>query len=145
MAGIFVWSLTTCHREWRTVKELESAFGVPQGSCLGPLPFTLYSRKFSEVIKPHLPEAHTYADDSQLYLSFKPNKGVNESETIKSMELCIRAIRTWMWMDKLKLNDDKTEFIIVGSRQQVEKVSVAELSVGDISVAPASTVRWSSV
>ena len=44
-------------------------------------------------------------------------------------------------MDNLKRNDDKTAFIIIGSRQQVEKVSVAELSVGDISVAPASTVR----
>ena len=44
-------------------------------------------------------------------------------------------------MDKLKLNDDKTEFMIIGSRQQLEKVSVAELSVGDISVAPASTAR----
>ena len=99
---IFVWSLTTCHREWRTVEDLESAFGVPQGFCLGPLLFNLYSSKFFEVIKPHLPEAHAYADDSQLYLSFKPNKGVNESEAIKSTELCIRAIRTWMWMDKLR-------------------------------------------
>ena len=44
-------------------------------------------------------------------------------------------------MDKLKLDDDKTEFMIIGSRQQLEKVSVAELSVGDISVAPASTAR----
>ena len=44
-------------------------------------------------------------------------------------------------MDKLKLNDDKTEFMIIGSRQKLEKVSVAELSVGDISVAPASTAR----
>ena len=44
-------------------------------------------------------------------------------------------------MDKLKLNDDKTKFMIIGSTQQLEKVSVAELSVGDISVAPASTAR----
>ena len=36
---------------------------------------------------------------------------------------------------------DKTEFMIIESRKQLEKVSVAELSVGDISVAPASTVR----
>ena len=42
-----------------------------------------------------------------------------------------------MNVDGLKLNDDKTEFMIIGSRQQLEKVSVAELSVGDISVAPA--------
>ena len=45
------------------------------------------------------------------------------------MELCIRKIRTWMWMDKLKLIDDETEFMIIGRRQQLEKVSVAELSV----------------
>ena len=122
-------------------ESLNLPFGVPQGSCLGPLLFTLYSSKLFEVIKPHLPEAHAYADDSQLYLSFKPNNEVNESEAVKSMEFCIRAIRTWMWMDKLKLNDDKTEFMIIGSRQQLEKVSVAELSFGDISVAPVSTAR----
>ena len=122
-------------------ESLNLPFGVPQRSCLGPLFFTLYSSKLFEVIKPHLPEAHAYADDSLLYLSFKPNNEVNQSEAIKSMELCIRTLRTWMWMDKLKLDDDKTEFMIIGSRQQLEKVSVAELSVGDISVAPASTAR----
>ena len=48
-----------------------------------------------------------------------------------------------MWTDKLKINDDKTEFFIIGSRQQLEKVSVAELYVGDTitNVAPASTAR----
>ena len=66
---------------------------------------------------------------------------MNESKAIESMELCIRGIRTWVWMDKLKLNDDKTELMIIGSRRQLEKVSVAELSVGDTSVASASTTR----
>ena len=42
---------------------------------------------------------------------------------------------------KLKLNDDKTELMIIGSRHQLGKVSVAELSVGDTSVASASTTR----
>ena len=69
-------------------------FGVPQDSRLGPLLFTLVSDKFFEVIKPHLPVAHAYADDSQLYLSFRPNNEGNESEAIKLMALCIRAIRT---------------------------------------------------
>ena len=66
---------------------------------------------------------------------------MNESIAIVLMELFIRGIRTRVWMDKLKLNDDKTELMIIGSRQQLEKVSVAELSVGDTSVASASTTR----
>ena len=40
-------------------------------------------------------------------------------------------------MDKLKLNNDKTELMIIESRQKLEKLSVVELSVGDTSVAPA--------
>ena len=82
-------------------ESLNLPFGVPQGCCLGPLLFTLYSSKFCEVIKPHLPEAHAYADDSQLYLLFTPN-----NEASKSMELYIRAIRTWMWMDLMMIRQN---------------------------------------
>ena len=57
------------------------------------------------------------------------------------MELGIRVITTSVWMDKLKLNDDKTELMIIESRQKLEKFSVVELSVGDTSVAPAGTAR----
>ena len=49
----------------------ELSHGVPQGSCLGPLLFTIYASKLFEVVKTSLPIAHAYADDCQLYLSFK--------------------------------------------------------------------------
>ena len=67
------------------------------------------------MIKDHLPVAHAYADDTQLYLSFNPNTSSSQSEVIKGMELCRKAIRAWMITDKLKLNDDKTEFLIIGT------------------------------
>ena len=116
-------------------------YGVPQGSCLGPLLFTIYSSKLFEVIKDHLPVAHGYAHDTQLYLSFKPNTSSSQSEAIEGMELCINAIGAWMITDKLKLNDDKTEFLIIGTRQQLSKVHIEKLSVGDVSVAPTTVAR----
>ena len=44
--------------------ELELHCGVPQGSCLGPLLFTLYSSKLFEIINQHFPTVHCYADDT---------------------------------------------------------------------------------
>ena len=65
----------------------------------------------------------------------------SQSEAIKGMELCIKAIRAWMITDKLKLNDDRAEFLIIGTRQQLSKVHIEKLSVGDVSVAPATVAR----
>ena len=81
-------------------------YGVPQGSCLGPLLFTFYSRKTFEVIKHHLPKAHAYVDDTQLYLSFSPDSATNQTDAVVAMELGISDIRTWILTDDLKLNDD---------------------------------------
>ena len=81
-------------------------YDVPQGSCLRPLLFTIYSSKLFEVIKYHLLEAHSYADDTQLYRSFSPDSATNQTYAVVAMERCISDIPTWMLTDKLKLNVD---------------------------------------
>ena len=114
--------------------------GVRQGSCLGPLPFTLCVSKLFDIVKGHLPHVHTYADDTQ-YIAFKPDFAVNALDAVNAMELCIRDLRTCMLHDKLKLNDDKTEFILSGTRQQLAKVDGISLSVGDSNVSPVKSAK----
>ena len=108
--------------------------------CL-PLLFTLYASKLFEVIKHHLPSAHAYADDTQLNVSFKPDCSASEAECFSAMEKCIRAVRAWMIQDKMKLNDDKTEFLIIGTSQQLKKVRTDTLSVGDAVISPVLSAR----
>ena len=57
------------------------------------------------------------------------------------MENCPADIREWMLSDTLKLNDDKTEFVIIGTRQQLAKVNIDSLTVGDYTIAPRSEVK----
>ena len=117
------------------------SFGVPQGSCLGPLLFSACASKLFQVIKNHLPNAHAYADDTQLYLSFKPDSSMGETEARGALERCIRAVRAWLVVDKLKLNEDKSEFMLIGTRQQLSKVRTASLMVGDTQVKSGSEAR----
>ena len=117
--------------------------GVPQGSCLGPLLFTMYASKLFDIIKGHLPRTHAYADDTQLYLSFKPDTTSSQSNAVDAMERCISAIRCWMIKDKLKVNDSKTEFILIGTRQQLAKVDIKGLVGGDATISPVTVVKTS--
>ncbi|CAB3998226.1 Hypothetical predicted protein, partial [Paramuricea clavata] len=71
--------------------------GVPQGSCLGPLLFTIYASKLFEIVKCHLPDVHAYADDTQLYLSFKPDGATNELDLKKvNISKISERIRTFL-------------------------------------------------
>ena len=46
----------------------------------------------------------------------------------------IAAIRSWTSEDKLKLNDDNTEFLLVGTKQQLAKVCIKDIKVGCIEI-----------
>ena len=115
--------------------------GVPQGSCLGPLLFTLYASKLFDVVESHLPNVHAYADDTQLYISFKPDGSATETDAVDALQACIRDIRTWTVQDKLRLNDAKTEFLIIGTRAQLNKVTINDLQVGEVKVSVVFSVR----
>ena len=110
-------------------------------SSLGPLLFTIYASKLFEIIEEYLPQVHAYADDTQLYVSFKADSSSAQSDAVNAMECCIKAIRSWMIKDKLCLNDTKTEFMIIGTRQQLAQVNIDGLCVGESCIAPVTSVR----
>ena len=124
-----------------TSNKFHSKCNVPQGSCLGPLLFVLYSSKLFKIIERHLPDVHTYADETQLYISFNADSRAEQSAALSAMQNCTADIRKWMLQDRLRLNDDKTEFIIIGKRQQLAKVNIDSMQVGESSITPASRVK----
>ena len=81
---------------------------------------------------------HIFADDTQLYISFKCKDPL---ESLTKLNLCISDIRVWMIKNKLKINDSKTEFIIFRSPLLKQNLSDLSVSVGDMQVSPSSKVR----
>ena len=115
-------------------------YSVPQGSVLGPQWFTIYTSPVRDIILKYNLNYHVYADDTQLYITFKSSQEPADS-CITTLEKCIQEIRSWMRQNFLKLNDEKTEFLLFGSRQQLSKVSLPFITIGDSQITPSSQAR----
>ena len=80
---------------------------MPQDSILGPLLFSLYTSPLSTLIGKHKGvNFHFYADDSQLYVHLSHMNASAAFDKLKE------------WLSASKLNPDKTEFILFGSKKQ---------------------------
>ncbi len=100
--------------------------GVPQGSSLGPYLFNIYMTPLADILRELGIEFHVYADDHQLYLAFQPIDQDSADVAVNKIQRCMVEVKQWMVNNMLKLNDDKIEFIVIGTRQQRSKIDIPQ-------------------
>ena len=106
-----------------------------------PVQGHIYASKLFKIVKHYLPDAHCFADDTQLYLSFKPLGNTTQADAIQAMEKFMDAVSKWMIQHRLMINDDKTEFLLVGTRQQLDKLDSCSITVSNNRIRPSPCVK----
>jgi len=116
-------------------------YSVPQGSVLGPKNYVMYTKPVGAICRNHGLSHHFYADDSQLYLSFEPVDNTSKDVVVQRVEACLNDIVSWMHLNMLKLNADKTELILFCSKRNAERMSDIAITVGDSVIKPSTCAR----
>ena len=81
---------------------------------------------------------HICADDTQVYVPFTPGK---ETECLAKLEACLEEVRLWMTSNWLKLNNDKTEFIVFGPKEYFDDSPDLSITIGNASVPSLHSVK----
>ena len=118
----------------------ELDFGVPRGSVLGPRIYCMYTKPVSDIIQRHGLSHHSYADDTHLYMTI--NHSNNDlRDGLARIELYVSKIREWMNQNMLKLNVNKTEFIVFTSKYKHDLYNDLSITIGGTVVDCSSQVK----
>ena len=121
--------------------EQQLHFSVPQGSGAGPGLYSSYASMMKSIV-PHNIDIHRYADDHALKKSFSAASRLDEYDTIQALMDVIKVIKQWMDQNRLKMNDEKTDFIIFGPRQQLAWLVTMDINVNGVIVSKSSYIKY---
>ena len=110
--------------------------GVPQGSILGPLLFSIYMNDLPSV--PQYCSMQCYVDDTKLLLSFQPQ---DQSQVVTEINRDLARICNWCFDNQLLLNPDKTKLLVCGSKQMATKIDNVMLSLIGKQLTPVKAAR----
>ena len=89
---------------------------------------TVYTKPVGDIVKKHNLRYHCYADDTQIYLSIKPDE--NWASDRSTIEACVADVGGWMNRNMLKLNQEKSELIVFSSKHRIHRVNDLSLTIG---------------
>lgn len=110
--------------------------GVPQGSVLGPILFSMYTADLSTVLEKHGVRFKLFADDTQFYMALN-----NIENTEAQLSTIMTDIKEWMENHQLKLNEGKTECLFVGRQLDWERLHIRNLRVNDFDLMMKNSVK----
>ena len=122
-------------------RSVTSTFGLPQGSIVGPIGYTIYTLPVGDIARRHQVTYHVYADDIQLYISCDPKIPGEVNRNVTILQNCIKDIQNWMIQNKLQLNNDKTEFFIASSPHNTRFLDNVVLKMNSSTILPSASVR----
>ena len=114
---------------------------MPQGSRIGPKMYNNYTQPLGKLIVSLMILYHLYADDGQLMKFFDPRKLNQDRIAADHLEFCINEIAMWMRNNKLRLNKDKTEFLILSNSTNRRRIAVNNLNLDDGVIESSPCVR----